>query len=68
MVWYPNARQQVAEWIVISCELIDSIIIYDETPLNNLSPVQLTLLYSDPNFFSEYKKRSQQNIIDSIFE
>ena len=23
MVWYPNAHQQVAEWIVVSCELID---------------------------------------------
>ena len=47
--------------------MIDSIIVYDEIPLNDLPPVQLTLLYSDPNF-SEYKKRLQENIIDAIFE
>ena len=67
MVWYPNARQQVAEWIVISCELIDSIIVYDEISLNDLPPVQLISLYSDPDF-SEYKNELRENINDAIFE
>ena len=50
--WYPNARQQIPEWIVVSCDLIDSIMVYDEIPLNDLPPVQLTSLYSDHIFFS----------------
>ena len=67
MFWYHNARQQVGEWIVVSCGLIDSIIVHDEIPLNDLPPAQLILLYSDPNF-SEYEKRLQENIIDALFE
>ena len=67
MVWYPNARQQVAGWTVIPCELVDSIIIYDELLLNDLPPLQMTSLYSYPNF-SEHMKQSRENIVDAAFE
>mmetsp|Transcript_19481 Transcript_19481/g.27406 ORF Transcript_19481/g.27406 Transcript_19481/m.27406 type:complete len:548 (+) Transcript_19481:1364-3007(+) len=67
MVWYPNARQQVNEWIVVAGDLIDSVIINDEIPITDLPPVQLTSLYSDPQF-NEHKNKIKSNVIDAAFE
>ena len=67
MVRYPNACQQVSEWIFICFVLIDSIIVNNEIPFNDLPPVQMTSLYSDP-IFSEHKKQLRENIVCASFE
>ena len=42
----PNSRQIIDEWIEISAELFDEVIIYNNIPIIEIPPVQKTYLIS----------------------
>ena len=47
MIYFPNSKRVIDSWIVTAGDLSDEIIMHDNIPINDMPPVQQTILYSD---------------------
>ena len=47
LVFFPNSKRVIDGWIITAGELLDEIIVHNNTPISNMPPVQQTAIFAD---------------------
>eukprot|EP00957_Ditylum_brightwellii_P091230 6945901-Ditylum_brightwellii.AAC.1 len=69
IIHFPNSVQVVCDWIAVTGELFNSVIVYDVIPMTDLPPVQHSALFVEiDEEISQYRKEITSIIITAALK